>query len=178
MANAEGAGAAPGRAERFTQFIISDDGWKFIWRVFILIGMFAALGVIVWLFVRRGVGSEPIKLGEVVETQGLIAGVLLVTIVVLELVMIMAALFAADDSSTEKRVNIARNVLSPLLAIFGTVIGFYFGTQADGGKGKPEPSAASSAGKTGTSSPPAATFGTPAPDQQKAQPPPPPAPQT
>jgi hypothetical protein len=106
---------------------LGGDGFKFLLQVFTLLFLLVALIVIVILFFWRG--ERPINFSEITAAQGLIAGVLLATIVVIEIVAVMTALF---DGTTQlkDRVQLVRDVLAPLLAIFGTVTGFYFGTKA------------------------------------------------
>ena len=46
--------------------------------------------------------------------------------------MIVASLFGGEGEDAEqnqKRINAARDVLTPILGILGTIIGFYFGSQ-------------------------------------------------
>lgn len=105
---------------------LGGDGFRFLLQVFTLLFLLAALILIIALFVRGN-----INLAQVPEAQGLIAGVLLMTIVVIELVAIMTALFGGSKDITLKdRIQMVRDVLAPLLAIFGTITGFYFGTKA------------------------------------------------
>jgi hypothetical protein len=54
---------------------------------------------------------------------------LTVSVVLLIVIVILALLFSANDDSIAKRVGLAREVLTPLLGILGTIIGFYFGSQ-------------------------------------------------
>lgn len=108
---------------------LGGEGIKFLLQVVALLFMVVALIVIAVLFFRGG--DERFKfLSEISAAQGLIAGVLLTTIVLIEIVAIMTALFGGADEPLKDRIQMVRDILAPLLAIFGTVTGFYFGTKA------------------------------------------------
>lgn len=114
----------------------ADGGWAIVMRVVVVVLLVVGLGGIVSMFFGHGI---PI---DVSSTQGLIAGVLLITIVVLVMIMVLTALYGGMETDMEKRIRTARDTLSPLLAIFGTVIGFYFGSQIGDKAAKPTESAA------------------------------------
>lgn len=135
---------------------MSEDGKAaFLLRVGISIMVLLGLAGIVYMFLG---GKSPVN---VAATQGLIAGVLLLTIVILVMIMALTALYAGAEPDIEKRIRLARDVVSPLFAIFGTVIGFYFGSQTGGTKPAETPPGVSArpaekGATTGSATPPAA----------------------
>jgi hypothetical protein len=67
---------------------------------------------------------------EIPKTQALIAGVLLTAIIVCVTIAIISVLLSSTDDSLKDRVQLMRDILAPVLAIFGTVTGFYFGSNS------------------------------------------------
>ena len=93
-------------------FLISDDAWKLIWRLSALFAMLLAVAAIAMLYFGGKTG--PLDLSKIDSTQGLIAGVLLVTIVLLVLVMIMSALLS--EISCERFMVIGVSLVMPSVA--------------------------------------------------------------
>jgi hypothetical protein len=108
---------------------IQDKVWTFIWRVFTLIMlMMAAYFVASLVFSSKG--SD---LDDPNSTRGLIAVVLLVSTTILVVIIVlplMTSAGSADDLT--KRAQMSKDVIVPLFGIFGTVLGFYFGSQVPG----------------------------------------------
>jgi hypothetical protein len=109
---------------------LGGEGFRFFLQLFTLLFLLAVLILIVVLFFEGR-----INLSKITEAQGLIAGVLLVTIVVIEIVAVMIVLFGGSNEPLKDRIQMVRDLLAPLLAIFGTITGFYFGTKAVGKEG-------------------------------------------
>ena len=115
---------------RFWVFITGDAFWTLLWRVFTLVLL--SLGT---LFVAKVALGGNIQVGKIDEARGLVTVVLLIAIVILVVIVVLTILSSSSpDDSVTKRIQLARDVMVPLLGIFGTVVGFYFGSTTNPSK--------------------------------------------
>jgi hypothetical protein len=115
------AKAAPGSVAWW----LGGDGIKFLFQILAVIFLLTALVGIAYLFFQSNNGQ--VDLANFTTTQGLIAGVLLTAITVGVIVAVMAVLFNSGEEPLKERIQLVRDILAPVIAIFGTIIGFYFG---------------------------------------------------
>jgi hypothetical protein len=66
--------------------------------------------------------------------RGLITYLFAVVTIGTSVVLVLSGLLGADDEATEKRFGRGKEILSLLLGVFGTIVGFYFGAEAAGGR--------------------------------------------
>jgi hypothetical protein len=115
----------PGVLRRVGQVLLSPEAWSVLWRV-------AGLGfiLILLIFAATLVYKSAPKTGfqDVEFTRGLITILLLISVIAAMLLMILSALFGSDEN-TPARVTLSREVLTPMVGILGTIVGFYFGSQ-------------------------------------------------
>jgi hypothetical protein len=107
--------------------LLSDRFWTVTWRLFVLVLILLSV-VFVGLMVYRSERIDGLKLDNGEYMRGLFTFLFLVGGLVLVLILILAALFADNDDSTRKRVSQAREILTPVFGILGTIVGFYFGS--------------------------------------------------
>jgi hypothetical protein len=114
------------------EFISSDQFWRMAWRLAVLLLLVLGMISVVWVIYNWQITTEDVAKGDFV--RGLITVLILCGILALVAIVVLTALFAestppSPDESTLKRVTAVREVLAPLFGIFGTIIGFYFGSQ-------------------------------------------------
>lgn len=118
----------PSRTRRSLFQALTDpqaDFWTLAWRAFTLLLIIVVLLSVVWLAYRGGLDVSQLDKPEFM--RGLITILLLVATLVLSTIVLLAVLFTAGDESAVKRTQAARDALTPLLGILGTIVGFYFG---------------------------------------------------
>lgn len=113
---------------------LGGDGLKFVFQLVGVLFLVTALVVIVVLFFQSS--NDKVKLSEFTTTQGLIAGVLLAAIAAAVIVAVMTVLFGSGDETLKDRTQMVRDIIAPILAIFGTITGFYFGAKTVEERGK------------------------------------------
>jgi hypothetical protein len=114
---------------------LGGDGFRFLFQILVLLFLVTALVLIISLVSRSS--NDTVKLSEFTTTQGLIAGVLLTAVAVGVIVAIMNVLFSSGAETLRDRIQLVRDILAPILAIFGTITGFYFGAKTVEERGKP-----------------------------------------
>jgi hypothetical protein len=127
MSTSEPPTPRPPSYQRVWEFVTSDQFWSFLWRMFVLV-----LIVLAVIFIGKTVyhsNPDPDLLKDGSFMRSTITILLTVSVVLLIVIVILALLFSPNDESIAKRVGLAREVLTPLLGILGTIIGFYFGSQ-------------------------------------------------
>lgn len=62
--------------------------------------------------------------------RGLVTYLFAIVTIGTAVVMVLSGLLGADDGATEKRFQRGKEILSLLLGVFGTIVGFYFGAEA------------------------------------------------
>ncbi len=127
-------GIIPPPPPRKGSIFLTDEFWTVAWRLSVLLLIFLATVFVSIVIIRGGLTSNDIADSEFM--RGLITALLLVGTLVLVTILILNVLFATGDESTGKRANLAREVITPLFGILGTIVGFYFGSH---GEGKPRP---------------------------------------
>jgi heme/copper-type cytochrome/quinol oxidase subunit 2 len=139
---------------RFSSFVASPAFFNFAWRLLVFAILLLAIAALAWLIISGDITAENLKDNALI--RGLLTIILFVAVVVLITVLVLAALFADNDESTQKRVTLCREVVSPLVAVLGTIIGFYFGVNATDAPPKPDSTGSSRAADATESSTPAA----------------------
>lgn len=82
-------------------------------------------------------GLVLIKMGEVGFARGLITYLFAVVTIGTAVVLVVSALTSDDTPSHRRRFQRGKEILSLLLGVFGTIVGFYFGSEV-ASKGQPE----------------------------------------
>jgi uncharacterized membrane protein len=116
---------------------MTENTWTGLWRFFILFLIAAGL-VLVTIGFYTGTLQMP-ETKDQESMRGAFTLILLVSMILLIVVVILGALFTTDTDDAVKRVNVSKEVLTPLLGILGTIVGFYFGasTKVDDQKRNP-----------------------------------------
>jgi hypothetical protein len=65
--------------------------------------------------------------------RGLITYLFAVVTIGTAVILVLSGLLGASDAATEKRFERGKEILSLLLGVFGTIVGFYFGSEAASG---------------------------------------------
>lgn len=77
------------------------------------------------------------KMGQVEFARGLITYLFAVVTIGTAVVLVVAALTADETPANERRFERGKEILSLLLGVFGTIVGFYFGSEV-AAKGQPQ----------------------------------------
>jgi hypothetical protein len=77
------------------------------------------------------------KMGQVEFARGLITYLFAVVTIGTAVVLVVSALTADETPANERRFERGKEILSLLLGVFGTIVGFYFGSEV-AAKGQPE----------------------------------------
>ena len=109
----------------FLDRVVSRESYLFI---IVVLGM-----LFVYYFANKG--SSPSQgIGTVEYARGLITLTFCVGVMIIAVVLILTAVLRDPDDNqarAEERFNRAKEVLTLLIGVFGTIIGFYFGTLSD-----------------------------------------------
>jgi hypothetical protein len=119
----------------FLNFLTSADAWTILWRIFLLVLLFFAGAFVYRLLFPGSDGLAGPDLKDGTYMRGFITTLFLVATLALVIVLVLFVSFAGNDISTKDRVTQAREILTPIFGILGTIVGFYFGSQIPG---KPE----------------------------------------
>ena len=119
------SGTGPGGLEKAAQAVYELGWWPLVGRITSIV----IIIVLMW-FGSTLLGRGDINQGvsDVGFTRGLITLVLLLFIIAMAITLILYLINEEKDEKIKLRVDSARDILTPLLGIFGTVIGFYFGS--------------------------------------------------
>lgn len=140
FAQGQKAAEAPPPPPGFWRWLVGGDGIRFGFQFMGLITLILAIVLIGSLFSQSSSASnDKVKLSEFTTRQGLIAGVLLTAVSVAVIVAIMTVLFSSSTEPLKDRIQLVRDILAPILAIFGTITGFYFGANPGDKKEIPKP---------------------------------------
>ena len=77
------------------------------------------------------------KMGQVEFARGLITYLFAVVTIGTAVVLVVSALTSDETPANERRFERGKEILSLLLGVFGTIVGFYFGSEV-AAKGQPE----------------------------------------
>ena len=104
--------------------------------------MFGVLALVVLVFLMYGITSHNLlpSLASIPVSRGLITFLIAVVTVMIALILVLATV-VSDSPDLFKRFSQGKEVLTMLIGVLGTIVGFYFGNPADG---MPPPSTASS----------------------------------
>jgi hypothetical protein len=81
-------------------------------------------------------GLVLIKMGQVEFARGLITYLFAVVTIGTAVVLVVSALTSDESPANERRFERGKEILSLLLGVFGTIVGFYFGSEV-AAKGQP-----------------------------------------
>lgn len=95
-----------------------------------------ALGIVLAIIVMIGAAVFGLDKGKVLQSmgeheyaRGLITYLFAVTTIGTAVALVLAGLLGGSDERFEKRFSRSKEVLSLLLGVFGTIIGFYYGSE-------------------------------------------------
>lgn len=124
--NASGSGDGL-TAEQRTQIRVAES--KTAWILWSIIGVVTVVSL-VGVFLLLGGNSE--RIANAAYARGVITVLFSVGVVAMALIVVLSVLMQKQDPDgaglSEKRFQRAKEILSLLLGILGTVVGFYFGT--------------------------------------------------
>jgi hypothetical protein len=92
-------------------------------------GAIAALGLLLILYGFTDGGRFLDRLSQIPFARGLITFLLSVGTIVIAVLLVVSALMGDGDEKSEKRFTMAKEVLTVLVGIFGTILGFYFASE-------------------------------------------------
>lgn len=111
------------------------------WTQYIPTGLFAFLGIIVLgviVYVITQSGQEFLhKLSEKDTARGLITFLIAVTTVGIAIILAISTLILTEGDAGDKRFDRGKQVLSILIGVLGTIVGFYFGSAPETKTGQP-----------------------------------------
>jgi hypothetical protein len=106
-----------------------------VWLAILIIGstsLLIAAAVVGW---DRGV---LVSMGRAEFARGLITYLFAITTIGIAVAVILYALTESETGNKDERFDRAKDVLSLLLGVFGTIVGFYFGSEATGRSREPQ----------------------------------------
>ena len=110
------------------------NGPKASWTEYIIPGLFVALGLIVLGvigYIVTPYGQKFLdKLAETNAARGLITFLIAIATVGIAIILAISTLILAEGDAGDKRFDRGKQVLSILIGVLGTIVGFYFGSAA------------------------------------------------
>lgn len=96
-------------------------------------GIFALLSAIVLGFLMYGIFSNNLlpSISSTPSARGLITFLIAVVTVTIALILVLATV-VSDSPDREKRFSHGKEILTALIGVLGTIVGFYFGNTSDG----------------------------------------------
>jgi uncharacterized membrane protein YfcA len=110
-----------GRTSRLTQYI------------------FAGLGIIVLIILIYGIlaGHLLTSLSDPKIARGLITFLIAVVTVSIALIMVLSTIMLKDGDDADKRFDRGKQILTTMIGVLGTIVGFYFGSAGTEPKSSP-----------------------------------------
>lgn len=103
----------------------------FNWAAVLQYAIFTSLALVVLVYLMRGITSSP-PAGT--TPRSMITFLIAVVTVGIALILVLATILS-DSPDREKRFSQGKEVLTALLGVLGTIVGFYFGISQDQVKG-------------------------------------------
>jgi hypothetical protein len=126
------------------------------WTQYIPTALWVALGLVMLVGIGYAIfqngQSFLLRLADQPVARGLITFLIAITTVGIAIILAISTLVLAEGDAGDKRFDRGKQVLSTLIGVLGTIVGFYFGSAPDGSQHKPETEQASSAPKIITTS--------------------------
>jgi hypothetical protein len=108
------------------------SGWRYFLANAMSIGFFLlSIAVIVFLMGGITVGSLLSDLSATATARGLITFLIAVITVSIALILVLSTVVSESSSDREKRFLQGKEVLTMLIGVLGTIVGFYFGHSLD-----------------------------------------------
>ncbi len=98
---------------------------------------FIILLAILWALYQKG-GFFLNSLQDIPVARGLITFLIAITTMGIAIMLAYSTLFGQDTPSDDKTFDRGKQVLSVLIGLLGTIVGFYFGTPTGGAQAKPQ----------------------------------------
>jgi len=97
--------------------------------------VFGVLALVVLIFLMYGIISHDLlpSLASISVSRGLITFLITVVTVMIALILVLATV-VSNDSDLAQRFSQGKEVLTMLIGVLGTIVGFYFGNPTDGSK--------------------------------------------
>jgi hypothetical protein len=98
---------------------------------------FIILGAILWALYQKG-GFFLNSLQDIPVARGLITFLIAITTMGIAIMLAYSTLFGEAAPDDDKTFDRGKQVLSVLIGLLGTIVGFYFGAPTSGGQTKPQ----------------------------------------
>ncbi len=98
----------------------------FVTALLILLGVFFVIGMTIFGWDRGGVLSS---MAKIEYARGLITYLFAVVTIGTAVVLVISALGSIADPQTDQKFQRAKEILALLLGVFGTIVGYYFGSE-------------------------------------------------
>jgi hypothetical protein len=121
------------------------SGQKTDWTQYITPALFAGLGVVVLGLIGYGVADRSGRvlrlLADKEIARGLITFLIAITTVGIAVILALSTIVLKDSNENEKRFDRGKQVLTMLIGVLGTIVGFYFGAALDTNSAQQTPTA-------------------------------------
>ncbi len=106
-----------------------------IWTTRLQYAVFGTPALIVLIFLMYGMINELFlpKLASIAVSRGLITFLIAVVTVTIALILVLATIVSENEQRKE-RFTQGKEILTMLIGVLGTIVGFYFGNSLDGAK--------------------------------------------